>query len=155
MLPCPVCWFFGVWAILAHLGAILPPASAIIAPIMRKCTKTLRKNTIHSPKDAKMYENPWEKHHLRWEREARTNQELAKAGSRRPGIAQDHLAGRRRNFPNQTPSQDGLGITRPGPILGHLGAILGPSWGHLGAILGPRWPKTPPRQLCRPILIDF
>ena len=25
----------------------------------------------------------------------------------------------------------------------------------LGAILGPRWPKTPPRQLCGPILIDF
>ena len=33
--------------------------------------------------------------------------------------------------------------------------LLGPSWGHLGAILGPRWPKTPPRQLCGPILIDF
>ena len=27
--------------------------------------------------------------------------------------------------------------------------------GALGAILGPRWPKTPPRQLCGPILIDF
>ena len=43
------------------------------------------------------------------------------------------------------PIWDPLG-TPLGPILGHLGAILGPSWailgpswGHLGAILGPSW----------------
>ena len=125
MQPFPVCWFFGVKATLAHRGAILPPASAIIAPKVRKG-----------------HENHWEKHNFiyifgpAWANMGPSWAPVSDVVL--PGVLVFRCLG------HLGPSWGHLGPLsgRLEPSRGHFEAILGqlrPFWGYLGPSWGPLW----------------